>query len=308
MPVPGWLCFRRVMVAPLIDREQVFKEADRLFGSGERPTIARVYERIGRVGSFSTISRFLKEWRSERQLSRADRPLGSGDRLEVNGRSFDFDSLPDELSRSAGLLLKALWEVAQGEAEQLIEVVRSESQAAVAEAQGEAEAALNQVVNIEQHVAQLNEQGDTLRSELMAERVARAAVEGEREQLSRALSELRASFGEQGERLKESLQESERVRAKSEVVCGERDRLKEEVALESWALKTCESELTRLQEELTSVTNEREKLEFELKLLREQQLQLLSQMNQREDFAREILEQINSSFNQLAERKAAGEE
>ena len=53
------------MAVPIVTREQVFAFCDELQADGDRPTITLLYPKFNNRGGYSTISKYLKEWKEE---------------------------------------------------------------------------------------------------------------------------------------------------------------------------------------------------------------------------------------------------
>ena len=104
------------MAKALVTLEAVSVAADALLESGKEPSIIAVQERIG-GGSYSTIKRFLDEWKAQRQATRQ--------------RAAD---LPEEIVARGNEFIRMLWATATTLAEQRLAQAREEAQHQVAEA------------------------------------------------------------------------------------------------------------------------------------------------------------------------------
>jgi chromosome segregation ATPase len=135
------------MIAPLIDPDQVYREADALVAGGDRPTIALIYERIGKIGSYGTISKYLKEWRQQRGYSRVF-PLPKREQ-ELIGE------LPDNLQADSTRFLKTLWQTAVEQAINDAQKLVQKAEQEVLQAREESESALIEVKKLETELAQL---------------------------------------------------------------------------------------------------------------------------------------------------------
>jgi hypothetical protein len=94
--------------------------ADDLVEAGEQPTIEKIRDHLGKRGSFSTISKYLKDWRDGRPVMKT---------IAI--------SPPDQVQ----VAVSAVWEKLHQEAEETIQAVKVEASAQVAAAQKQAEEA-----------------------------------------------------------------------------------------------------------------------------------------------------------------------
>jgi len=69
-----------------VTRNQVFEAADKIVDMGLNPTQHAVIRRVG--GSFSTVGRFMDEWRRERRAANENPAVALPDQLSGSARSF----------------------------------------------------------------------------------------------------------------------------------------------------------------------------------------------------------------------------
>lgn len=102
------------MPRAIVTQEAVFVVADQLVAAGQDATIIAVQAQIG-GGSYTTIKRFLDQWRAEREAARQPTV-----------------DLPAELASRGSELVRALWLAATDLAEQRVTQIRAEAQRQVA--------------------------------------------------------------------------------------------------------------------------------------------------------------------------------
>ena len=173
-------------------REAVFQIADELVAQGHKPGPNIVQQRTG--GSFTTVSRLLKEWEAERQ---AAQPV-----LE----------LPPALLAQATELARVLWTTAHADAQRTVQQLRAESEQMLASARAELADALVAVERLENErserdsvIADLQQTEATLRAALTEaeaqQRVAEARTAEVQAALERAAAEGRQAQERQQEQL-----------------------------------------------------------------------------------------------------------
>ncbi|HEU4326925.1 MAG TPA: DNA-binding protein [Roseiflexaceae bacterium] len=182
------------MPARIVTKEAVFAAADELVAAGQRPTLSTVQQRIG-AGSYTTIKNFLVMWEAERKAAPpAVEP-------------------PPEVQAEAQRLAAALWQVADGQADQRVAEIRAEAERAVEEAragQREAEAAIGRLEQELDEAAENQAAAERKIGEL------RTAVEGAQRAAETAQTradELERRVGEQGQQLERQAEELREARA-----------------------------------------------------------------------------------------------
>jgi len=180
------------MPPALATREAVFKTADELMTQGQKPGPNIVQQRTG--GSFTTVSRLLKEWEAERQVTQ---PV-----LD----------LPPALVAHATELARTLWTTAHADAQRMVQQLRAESEQTLASARAELADALAAIERLEGEraerdstIANLQQTEATLRAALAEaeaqQRVAEARTTEVQAALERAAAEGRQSQERQAEQL-----------------------------------------------------------------------------------------------------------
>lgn len=104
-----------------ITEQQVIVAAERIQARGDRPTNERIRSELGE-GSYSTINKFMKAWRSE-QLEQTSAPVAS--EAPSSGDSGVPDEIAGEAQRLADALVSRVWQVSQTENFLQIEAERS---------------------------------------------------------------------------------------------------------------------------------------------------------------------------------------
>lgn len=165
------------MAKPLVTKELVYAEADALAAAGEDPSIVVVQTRIG-GGSYSTVKRFLDQWKAER--------VSSTPRA----------ALPDTLVSQGTELLHRVWGTAQALAEQHVVQVRAEYErenqglrAQLAEAEQIITRLETEAASQQERFSTAQEHQERLQSELEQTRAGLQVREAQLEELRQRLSE-----------------------------------------------------------------------------------------------------------------------
>lgn len=128
---------------------EVATAADELIQSGEQPTIEKIRDQLGKRGSFSTISKYLKDWREGRLIPKSTQL-----------------SPPDQVQAA----VSAVWEKLHEETQTTIEAVQVEAKKQVEAARQEAQAAQGALSTVQAEHQQLTTQYHALsaQKELLA--------------------------------------------------------------------------------------------------------------------------------------------
>jgi chromosome segregation ATPase len=141
------------MAKAIVTREAVFEAADALAAAGDDPSILAVQGRIG-GGSYSTVKRYLDEWKAERKTAALV--------IEV----------PSDVAARGEELVRSLWGAAHSLAEQRIAEARGEADQQVRQARAELQAAEQTIARMEVEADQAAQQLDAAQGQLVAARTA----------------------------------------------------------------------------------------------------------------------------------------
>lgn len=174
-------------------REAVFQIADELVAQGHKPGPNIVQQRTG--GSFTTVSRLLKEWEAERQVTQ---PV-----LD----------LPPALVAHATELARTLWTTAHADAQRTVQQLRAESEHTLAGARAELADALAAIERLEGEraerestIANLQQTEATLRAALAEAEAQQRVAEARTVEVQAAMERAAAEGRQSQERLAEQLQ------------------------------------------------------------------------------------------------------
>jgi chromosome segregation ATPase len=224
------------MAKAIVTMEGVYEVADQLVAAGTEPTILNVQDRIG-GGSYTTVKRFLEQWRTERATARQEA-------VEI----------PAEIAGKGNDLLQSMWSAAMDIAGQEIERIRSTAAEEVAAAKASltaAEAAIAQLEEAQETQTQTIAEQDRMIAQLREELAqARTALEvataraGEQEQRltdqARTIEQLREDLGQAhrqvdaaSDRADRSMRELMELRVTHAQVAGELEGLKQHLQEQS---------------------------------------------------------------------------
>lgn len=175
--------------AKFTDTQELYREVCTLlfFRHGITPTANKLYQLV-RKGSMSAPSEALSRfWEALREKSRV--------RIE-------HPDLPVELRDAAGEAIGALWQRAQGSAQESLAAARGEAQASVLAAQAAAEAAGAEAEGLRQALAEVREQLQAREAALRSAEQDLARGRGETAALQRQVSDA----GQQRRELQEAMQ------------------------------------------------------------------------------------------------------
>ncbi len=161
---------------------QVFAAAQALADTEQPVTAQGVRDALG-GGSFSTISQYLRDWRSQARSAIYPMPM------------------PPEVEAAATKAVASVWATACELARREIDTVQASAQAAIAEMSAQSQEALQEIARIEdvlhsrdQLIAQQASQIETLRKDLAAAQADQAAKVSTIEQLNTRIAELRTDL------------------------------------------------------------------------------------------------------------------
>lgn len=291
------------MARPGVGRDEILRVAEEIFLEGKEPTQVAVRDRLGGVGSFTTISAVLKEWRASRKSPAA--PI----------REMAPDVVIDRMERYAS----EIWSLALDIANERLKSEREAMEALRAdmeEQQAEAAAFADQLV-IE--VEQLREQVSFYQSEL--EEVTRytkvveanfanlqvkeSALIAQRDELEKRLSDSRDHFSFELDRLQDQIvAERDKV---ERLTSSDRQQLKRVVELES-ALQAAGVRADSDQKQIESLSARVQYVEIERDALRDEltaaKIDLSGVVGQVE-VLRQQLDQVNEKYEKLVKQKSS---
>lgn len=145
------------MAAPRLTEEDVHAACAEIVAQGERPTTLLLYDKLGR-GSMTTISKYLSSWHAtdEAQTSKADSLPA-------------VVKLPAELAKEGEDLLKKMWNVAKGIADEDLDVQREALKQAEQANQTKVEEAFKFSEAQSMKIDRLEDELETLKAQLAAE-------------------------------------------------------------------------------------------------------------------------------------------
>ena len=147
------------MVAALITQEEVAQACRELMKAGESLSAVKVRKLIGDKGGYSTIQKFIKQWRESEEAKEA-----KADQLPA------VVQLPESFTEDALLFLKKVFKLAQDEHAAKVEQIHQEREQAVAAAQLEVQEAVD-------YAEDLGNQAEKLKEDLASERQKTAHLE-----------------------------------------------------------------------------------------------------------------------------------
>ena len=147
------------MVAALITQEEVAQACRELMKAGESLSAVKVRKLIGDKGGYSTIQKFIKQWRESEEAREA-----KADQLPA------VVQLPESFNEDAMLFLKKVFKLAQDEHAAKVEQIHQEREQAVAAAHLEVKEAVD-------YAEELGNQAEKLKEDLASERQKTAHLE-----------------------------------------------------------------------------------------------------------------------------------
>lgn len=147
------------MVAALITQEEVAQACRELMKAGESLSAVKVRKLIGDKGGYSTIQKFIKEWRESEEAKEA-----KADQMPA------VVQLPESFSEDALLFLKKVFKLAQDEHAAKVEQIHQEKEQAITAAKLEVKEAVD-------YAEDRGNKADILKEELASERQKVAQME-----------------------------------------------------------------------------------------------------------------------------------
>jgi DNA repair exonuclease SbcCD ATPase subunit len=238
------------MATPRLTEEDVHEACAELAGRGERPTALTLLQYLGR-GSLTTITKHLNSWNA------TDEAKAIG--VEALPAVVE---LPSELVKDGEGLIKRIWAVAKGLADEELDIQREAlrqaeiaNQAKVEEAFKFSEAQAQQIEQLDDAFMSLKKQLDDAHAEwrqasadLLEAQKTIVAVSKDNDQLRHEISDLRSQ-------LAAAAQEKQALLQKHETALGQKDA----------ELRSLDNEVHKLQASLASTGEANDQLKAELK-------------------------------------------
>ena len=180
------------MAASIVTKEQVFTFCDEIHSGGETPTITLLYPRFNNRGGYSTISKYLKEWKeAHKEAQRPPLP----------------EELPADLTKPVEHALRQVMAKIDHRANERIAEIEKASESDVKAVNDELAVATSEIARLEEVETENKATIEKLSKELEASKL---TVAGNREtivQLENRLKEEKAQFE------KEKLEAAEKLEA-----------------------------------------------------------------------------------------------
>jgi len=183
--------------------EDVAGAADALLEAGQSPTIEKVRDYLGKTGSYSTISKYLKDWREAVESPQTAKQVP-----------------PDQVQAA----VSAVWEKLHHESDSAIKIAKAEAAEKVAEAEGQVALAQEQLSTIQQAFLELQgnyheqaAQKELLSIEYQELKQADALLEGQLQALSTQHNEMKTTYEVHTKQINHKhLEEIDRIKMYSE--------------------------------------------------------------------------------------------
>lgn len=272
-----------------ITREEVFQAAESLVGVGEEPTYITVRERLG-SGSFSTISKYLREWKAAAGKGKDE----GGAPLEIPA---EFRS---SLERFGGEVWRTLGAFARTE----IEAARTAFEERMRERDEELEKAAATVDALQSELEEATSERDRFQEEV-------EALKGELREIKGKNSELQASLTStihEKFRLQEEVRDLDRTLSKTRERITTLEGRVENLTSENLSLET---DLDRQIEELAKTREERDAARGEVLAASKVEENLRRELKKEEERGKELsakVDDLSAKLTEEAAKRAALEE